>query len=194
MKNTTTTTTTTNTTNTNGGKNMNTNKPDSMVIPFKAIALKNERCTLYDIRMALIDENDPSLLSLVKAWIHAKDNGIVADNDGRTTCEYLKKVAYVGKYASVNGRKDGKDGFMDVVSSGRVKAWLYTLRRNSYKGIDVIAEKGDRPEEKQVKQVNRKTTVKITAEDKEMFELIKKFRDAGMSKEQMEKLFNAMAC
>ena len=174
--------------------NNNDNTNTVTVIPFKAIALKNERCVIFDIRCALIDRDNDNLLSLVKAWIHAKDNGVVSDMDVRTTVKALCEVAYHGKLASVKERKDGKTATVDVLSSGRVKAWLYTIRRNGYKAIDIHTEKGDRPEEKATRQVNRKTTVKISAEDKEMFEMIKELKKAGLTTEQMKKWFEVMAC
>ena len=178
----------------NNNTNNNTTTNNSPVIEFKAVARKNERVLLYDIRCAVLDRNEKSMLSLCKAWIHMVDNGVVSDVDVRTMVGELKRVAYTGKYASVNGRKDGKEGELSVVSSGRVKAWLYTVRRNGYKPLTVNAEKGDRPEEKTVKAISRKTTVKISAEDKEMFDMIKKLKDAGLSREQMAKWFEVMAC
>ena len=90
MKTTTTTTTTTTT----------------AAITFHAVARKNERVLVYDIRSALIDGNTSDMLSLVKAWVHMVDNGTVSDVDVIRTVNELEKVAYVGKYASVNGRKD----------------------------------------------------------------------------------------
>ena len=175
-------------------KNNNTNNnTNTMAIEFKQVARKNEKVLVYDIRCALIDNDFSSLLSLSKAWIHMVDNGVVSDNDVRRMVGELRKVAYTGKYASVNGRKDGKDGELNVITSGRVKAWLYTIRRNGYKALTVNAEKGDRPEEKTVKQANKKTTVKIDAETLEMLETIKALKSAGLTKEQMDKWFELMA-
>ena len=163
-------------------------------IEFKAIALKNERCIIYDIRSALIDRDVDRMNSLVKAWIHAKDNGTVSDADVRRTVNALIEVAYVGKLASVKERKDGRNAVVEVVTTGRVKAWLYTIRRNGYKAIDVTSEKGDRPEEKEVKTVNRKTTVKLTAEDAELLRIVKALRDAGLNAEQIKVALAAKAC
>lgn len=173
--------------------NTNNNNNTTTVIEFKQVARKNEKVLVYDIRCALIDNDFSSLLSLCKGWIHMVDNGVVSDNDVRRMASELRKVAYTGKYASVNGRKDGKDGELNVITSGRVKAWLYTIRRNSYKALTVNAEKGERPEEKTVKQANKKTTVKIDAETLEMLETIKALKAAGLSKEQMNKWFETMA-
>lgn len=181
--NTNTTTNTTNTTNTN-----------TTAIEFKAIALKNERCLIYDVRCALIDSDESKVLSLVKAWIHAKDNGVVSDSDVRNTADALMKVAYTGKYASVKERTDGKAAFMDVVTTGRVKAWLYTIRRNGYKAIAVKAEKGNRPEEKAVKAVNRKTVVKLNAEDIELLNLIKSLRELGLDTDTIKAVIEKKAC
>ena len=183
-------TTNTNTTTTT----TTTTRKTSPVIEFKACARKNERVLVFDIRSAIIDRNDSAMLSLCKAWVHMVDNGIVSDLDVFSLVHELKAVAYTGKYASVNGRKDGKDGELNVISSGRVKAWLYTIRRNGYKALSVNAEKGERPEVKTVKANTRKTTVKISAEDREMFEMIKKLREAGLTNEQMSKWFEVMAC
>lgn len=171
----------------------NTNNTNTTVIEFKHVARKNEKVLVYDIRCALIDNDLSSLLSLSKAWIHMVDNGVVSDSDVHRMVVELRKVAYTGKYASVNGRKDGKDGELNVITSGRVKAWLYTIRRNGYKALTVNAEKGERPEEKTVKQANKKTTIKIDAETAEMIETIKALRAAGLSKEQMNKWFELMA-
>lgn len=182
MKNTNATTTTTNATTT------------TTAIEFKAIALKNERCTIYDIRCALIDNDEKALLSLVKSWIHAKDNGVVSDADVRNTVKALQLVAYTGKYATVKARQDGKQAFMDVVSTGRVKAWLYTIRRNNYKTVAIVAEKGNRPEEKEVKTVNRKTTPKITPEDAELMNIVKSLKAKGLSVEQIKTVLQAIAC
>lgn len=190
--------TTNNTTNTNTTPAKVTTTPapvkNSSAIEFKACARKNERVLVYDIRCAIIDRNDSALLSLCKAWIHMVDNGVVSDADVMALVRELKLVSYNGKYASVKGRKDGKEGELNVLSSGRVKAWLYTVRRNGYKVLSVNAEKGDRPEEKEARSISRKTTVKISKEDREMLELIKKMRDAGMNKEAMAKVFEVMAC
>lgn len=141
--------------------NTNTNTNTIKAIEFKAVARSNERCLVYDIRCALIDSNESLLLSLVKAWIHMVDRGVVSDAETIATARALEMVAYTGKYATVKERTDGKTALMDVITSGRVKAWLYTIRRNGYKAVDVVAEKGERPAEKAVKAPNRKTIVKI---------------------------------
>lgn len=175
-------------------KNTTNTATVNATIEFKAIARKNERCTIFDIRAALIDGDSSALLSNVKAWIHCLDHGTVSDADVRNTADALRLVAYTGKYATVKERTDGRKAFMDVVSSGRVKAWLYTIRRNGYKAIDVKAEKGERPEEKAVKAVNRKTNVKLTADDIELLKLVKALREAGLDTDQIKTVLQAKAC
>ena len=173
-------------------KTTTTTTTTTTAITFHAVARKNERVLVYDIRSALIDCDTSNLLSLVKAWIHMVDNGTVSDADVVRTVDELEKVAYVGKYASVNGRKDGKEGYLDVVTSGRVKAWLYTIRRNGYRTLDVKAEKGERPEEKAAR-VTRKTTVKLSAEDAELIKMVKALRDAGLSTDDIKATLQAKA-
>ena len=168
----------------------NNNKPTvttSPVIEFLPVSRQNERCLVYDIRSALIDGNKASGLSLVKAWIHMVDKGTVAENDVYTVWGELCKACYTGKYASVNGRKDGKEGELMTVSSGRVKAWLYTIRRNGYKALATTGEKGVRPEEKAVK-VNRKTTVKLDAETVELLKVARMLKAMNMDAEKMASL------
>lgn len=166
--------------------NTNTNSP---VIEFKAVARKNERCVLFDIRSALIDGDTVKGLSSVKAWIHCVDKGVVAENDVYTVWHELCKACYVGKYASVKERKDGKEAMLATVSSGRVKAWLYTIRRNGYKALPTTGEKGERPEEKAVK-TSVKTTVKLDPETVELLKVARVLKAMNMDADKLASLLS----
>lgn len=161
-------TTTTNTNNMNGGKNMNTNNSNVIsVITFVSVARKNEKCLVWDIRKALTENNHDNLLSFCKAWVVMLDgNDTTTDQKVVGMVNELLKVAYSGKYASIKERKDGKTACLDVITSGRVKAWLYTIRRNGYKALSVVdTHATERPEEKAVKAKDSKKKVVMTEQE-----------------------------
>ena len=169
--NTTTTKNTTTNNNTNGGKSaMNTTTTNNniiSVITFVSVARKNEKCLVWDIRNALSENNHDSLLSLCKAWVVMLDgNDTTTDQKVVGLVSELVKVAYAGKYASIKERKDGKTACLDVITSGRVKAWLYTIRRNGYKALSVVdTHATERPEEKAVKSKDSKKKVVMTEQE-----------------------------
>ena len=148
---------------------MNTNTTTNVisVITFVSVARKNEKCLVWDIRKALTENNHDKLLSLCKAWVVMLDgNDATTDQKVVGLVNELLKVAYAGKYATVKERKDGKAACLDVITSGRVKAWLYSIRRNGYKALSVVdTHATERPDEKAVKTKDSKKKVVMTEQE-----------------------------
>ena len=150
-------------------------------IEYKPVMRSNERVLVYDIRCALIDNNCAALLSLVKAWyIMAKKPDVqdvkTVDTKVVELTTGLIKLAYSGKKASVHERKDNAHAIVDVMNTGRIKAWLYTLAENRF---DMIAQAGERPTEKISKRTTSpRNTIKLAGNAYTMAD-IQRMIDAG---------------
>ena len=166
----TTTTTTTTNTNTSEKKEAPTMKTLA-TIAFVPVARKNERVLVWDIRNDIANMNHDNMLSHLKAWVAMVDGVDGAEAKTLALFNALSLVVYTGKYASVKERADGKKACMDVITSGRVKAWLYTIRRNGYKAVSVVdTHATERPEEKAVKA--RSSAKKVTCTEQEWLQFM----------------------
>ena len=137
-------------------------------IMYKANVLRsNERCVVFDIWDAMSTGDTVSALSAIKTWLAMNDKTTKpTDEETVRMYEAMSKVVFVGKYASVKERSDGKKARLDMCSQGRLKAWLYTFRRDKYM-IEVVRKASDRPEEKQGKA--RHASAKIDPAELEAF-------------------------
>ena len=142
-----------------------TTKP--VAIAYKSDVLRsNEKVVVWDIRKAFIDNDVATALSSIKTWLAMQDRE-TKPTDAETIKMYdsLSLVIFNGKNATV--KPSERVATMQAISSSRVKAWLYTIRRENYAVLRKEGKEEVRPEEKQGKA--KKATVKVPVAELEAF-------------------------
>ena len=124
---------------------------------------KNERVLIWDIRESIVNSDKHKLFSLVKTWYVMAKKDIPSDTIVVAIAGLLLRMVTTGKNASV---KSEKVATMDILGTGRVKAWLYTIADGRFENI---ATAENRPEEKPVKarrsNVSRKKVSEMTRDE-----------------------------
>lgn len=136
----------------------------------------NEKVVVWDIRNAFIKNDVATALSSIKTWLAMNDRDHKpTDEETVKMYDCMQLVMFSGKNATV--KTSEREAVLATITSGRVKAWLYTFKREGYNVKRVETKEEVRPEEKQGKCKAKKVMVPV--EDLDAF---RKWQEAQAKK------------
>ena len=117
-------------------------------IEWKAVARKNERCLVYDIRESLCEDDTNNVVSLVKSWLHMVKHEHANNDYFVLDFVHELEIACFARKDFTCKATEGKNPRFEICSQGMVKSALYTIARNNTHIARVDSKPAARPEEK----------------------------------------------